>query len=55
MRDRLGALDGRLSILTAPGKGTTVGGSVPLRGGEVPPSVQQGLQRDQRAADRAER
>jgi signal transduction histidine kinase len=55
MRDRLGALDGRLSILTGPGKGTTVGGSVPLRGGKVPPSVQQGLQRDQRAADRAER
>lgn len=30
MRDRLGALDGRLSIVTAPGMGTTVAGSVPL-------------------------
>ena len=32
MRDRLGALDGRLSILTAPSKGTTVTGSIPLHG-----------------------
>ena len=57
MRDRLGALDGRLSIVTAPGGGTTVAGAVPLRGGEVPrtASMQQGLQRDQRAADRPER
>ena len=31
MRDRLGALDGRLSIITAPGQGTTVEGSIPLR------------------------
>ena len=30
MRDRLGALDGRLSILTAPNRGTTVAGSIPL-------------------------
>ena len=30
MQDRLGALDGRLSIVTAPGEGTTVAGSVPL-------------------------
>jgi signal transduction histidine kinase len=30
MRDRLGALDGHLSITTAPGKGTTVVGSIPL-------------------------
>ena len=30
MRDRLGALDGRLSIDTAPGHGTTVAGFVPL-------------------------
>lgn len=30
MRDRLGALDGRLSIVTAPGEGTTVAGSVPV-------------------------
>jgi signal transduction histidine kinase len=31
MRDRLGALDGRLSIVSAPGRGTVVAGSVPLR------------------------
>jgi len=31
MRDRLGALDGRISIVSAPGGGTTVSGSVPLR------------------------
>lgn len=31
MRDRLGALDGRLIIDSAPGKGTTVAGSVPVR------------------------
>jgi hypothetical protein len=30
MRDRVGALDGRLSIITAPGHGTVVFGSVPL-------------------------
>jgi signal transduction histidine kinase len=30
MRDRLGALDGRLSIATAPGKGAKIAGSVPL-------------------------
>ncbi|HEX5468404.1 MAG TPA: ATP-binding protein [Gaiellaceae bacterium] len=30
MRDRLGALDGRLSIVSSPGEGTTVSGSVPL-------------------------
>ena len=32
MRDRLGALGGRLSVVTEPGKGTTVAGSVPLDG-----------------------
>jgi signal transduction histidine kinase len=32
MRDRLGALDGHLSIVSSPGEGTTVSGSVPLRG-----------------------
>src|SRR3954454_16310728 len=32
MRDRLGALDGRLSITSAPGQGTTVTGRVPLEG-----------------------
>src|SRR4051812_13646958 len=32
MRDRLGALDGRLSITSAPGPGTTVTGRVPLEG-----------------------
>jgi signal transduction histidine kinase len=31
MKDRLGALGGRLTITTAPGHGTTVSGSVPLR------------------------
>jgi signal transduction histidine kinase len=31
MRDRIGALDGRLSIVSEPGGGTTVAGSVPLR------------------------
>jgi signal transduction histidine kinase len=31
MRDRLGALDGRLSIVTAAGEGTTVVGAVPLQ------------------------
>ena len=30
MRDRLGALDGHVSIVTAPGNGTFVIGSVPL-------------------------
>jgi signal transduction histidine kinase len=32
MRDRLGALDGRLSIVTAAGHGTVVAGSIPLLG-----------------------
>jgi signal transduction histidine kinase len=31
MRDRIGALEGRLSIVTAPGNGTVVEGTVPLR------------------------
>jgi signal transduction histidine kinase len=35
MRDRLGALEGRLSVSSAPGKGTTVAGSVPLHAGEL--------------------
>ena len=34
MRDRLGALGGELSILTSPGGGTRVVGSVPLRDSE---------------------
>jgi signal transduction histidine kinase len=34
MRDRLGALDGRLSIITSNSGGTTVSGSIPLRAGE---------------------
>jgi signal transduction histidine kinase len=34
MRDRLGALDGHLAIATAPGRGTVVSGSVPIRDGE---------------------
>jgi signal transduction histidine kinase len=32
MEDRLGALGGRLTITTAPGRGTTISGHVPLRG-----------------------
>jgi signal transduction histidine kinase len=52
MRDRLGALDGHLSIFSAPGRGTTVEGSVPLR--DSARSMQQRLQRDQRATDRDE-
>src|SRR5215213_9586943 len=31
MEDRLGALGGRLTIVTAPGRGTTISGRVPLR------------------------
>jgi signal transduction histidine kinase len=31
MEDRLGALGGRLTIATAPGRGTTISGHVPLR------------------------
>lgn len=34
MRDRVGGLDGRLSIATSPGEGTTISGSVPLHGAE---------------------
>jgi signal transduction histidine kinase len=30
IRDRLGAVDGRVSIITAPGQGTTVSGAVPV-------------------------
>jgi signal transduction histidine kinase len=36
MHDRLGALDGRLSIITGNGGGTTVSGSIPLRTSENP-------------------
>jgi signal transduction histidine kinase len=31
MEDRLGALRGRLTIATSPGRGTTVSGQIPLR------------------------
>jgi len=31
MEDRLGALGGRLMIATAPGRGTTISGHVPVR------------------------
>ena len=31
MKDRVGALGGRLTIATAPGRGTTISGRVPLR------------------------
>jgi signal transduction histidine kinase len=34
MRDRLGALDGRLTIATGAGRGTTVSGSIPLEAGD---------------------
>jgi signal transduction histidine kinase len=34
MRDRLGALDGRLSITPAAGDGTIVSGVIPLRASE---------------------
>jgi signal transduction histidine kinase len=45
MRDRVGALDGRLTIASSPGEGTVVSGSVPLAdgpsagrpGGSTPP------------------
>ena len=30
MRDRLGALEGRVSVVTAPGRGTTIAGTVPV-------------------------
>jgi signal transduction histidine kinase len=40
MRDRLAALDGRLSIRSAPGKGTTVAGSVPLHVGEIQRAIE---------------
>jgi signal transduction histidine kinase len=30
MHDRLGALDARLSVVSAPGEGTVVSGSIPL-------------------------
>jgi signal transduction histidine kinase len=36
MRDRVGALDGRLSIVTAPGHGTVVTGTVPLQADKRP-------------------
>jgi signal transduction histidine kinase len=35
MRDRLAAVGGRLTISSAPGRGTVVGGSVPLGGREI--------------------
>jgi signal transduction histidine kinase len=35
MRDRVGALDGRLSIITATGGGTIVSGAIPLRASET--------------------
>ena len=39
MRDRLGALDGRLTIVTSAGHGTIVSGSIPLRRAAVARSV----------------
>src|SRR5215216_1115012 len=46
MEDRLGALGGRLTIATAPGRGTTISGRVPLR-----PAIQEPSPRD-RSTDR---
>jgi signal transduction histidine kinase len=55
MRDRLGALDGRLSIATTAGQGSVVSGSVPLRevenvhhlrrSGDVPPDGERAFTR----------
>ena len=39
MRDRIGALDGRLTILASPGKGATIAGTVPLQTSGAGPVV----------------
>jgi len=36
MRDRIGAVGGELEIVSAPGRGTTVRGTVPLDGSDAP-------------------
>jgi signal transduction histidine kinase len=38
MSDRVGALDGRLSVISAPGEGTVVVGSIPLSAASRPPA-----------------
>jgi signal transduction histidine kinase len=45
MEDRLGALGGRLTIISAPGRGTTVSGSVPVRPGQPEASSEGSIQR----------
>jgi signal transduction histidine kinase len=49
MRDRVGALDGHVSIVTAIGNGTTVSGSIPLPrdedGSDAPPARQTAIAR----------
>jgi PAS domain S-box-containing protein len=45
MRDRIGAVGGRLAIESLPGEGTCVAGVVPIASVEWPPQVEQLLQR----------
>ena len=45
MRDRVGAVGGRLTIGSVPGEGTCVAGSVPVGPAELPPQVETLLQR----------
>ena len=45
MRDRVGAVGGRLAIGSVPGEGTCVAGSVPVGPAELPPQVETLLQR----------
>jgi PAS domain S-box-containing protein len=45
MRDRIGAMGGRLTISSAPGEGTCVAGAVPLNPIELPPGIDNLLRR----------
>jgi signal transduction histidine kinase len=45
MRDRIGAVGGRLTIESAPGKGTCVAGTAPLAPIEIPPQTEPLLRR----------
>ena len=45
MRDRIGAVGGRLAIESVPGEGTCVAGAVPVASVELPPQVEMLLQR----------